>query len=291
MNASKNPPLIFDAAQLQLRDTRGRRRRAASGRAHFLLQRCAEDLAERLLDINRCFSRALVLGDPEILTHLRPLIPTEKLPVIDVRPGPLQEDLGLPEQRYDIVIAPLVLHRCQDIPGALIQMRRALVPDGVVLAAALGGQTLTELRQALYQTDQELHGGVSPRVSPMIDLSQAASLLGRAGLKLPVVDTDRVTVRYKALSTLLSDLRDMGETHALQSRNPAYVGREYWEALEANYAALYGERRDTGTAYPARFDVIWMTGWADHPDQQKPLKPGSAKTRLADALGVKETKL
>ena len=185
------------------------------------------------------------------------------------------------------MISLLDLQSENDLPDYLAHMAQQLRPDGLLIAAMLGGETLTELRQALYKTDEALLGGLTARVYPMVTHSQAAPLLVRAGLNLPVVDMDRLTVRYGQLPKLWADLRDLGESNVLTARSKRYLGRDYPAALAQNYAALFG--RDG--KFPASFEILWLTGWAPHDSQPKPLKPGSAKMRLADALKTQETKL
>jgi len=160
-------------------------------------------------------------------------------------------------------------------------MRRKLRPDGLFLGAVFGGDTLMELRQVFYKTDEALLGGLAPHIYPMVSYSQLAGLLSRAGLNQPVSDTDRFTVFYSVLKTLISDLRDLGETNALLSRSRKLLTPNYWRALETHYAKHYA--RDDGKLM-CSFEILWLTGWAPHESQQKPLKPGSAKMRLEDAI-------
>jgi hypothetical protein len=167
-------------------------------------------------------------------------------------------------------------------------VRRCLKPDGLFLAALLGGQTLTELRSVLAEAEAELTGGASPRVAPFTDLRDLGHLLQRAGLALPVTDVDRMTVRYGTVFGLFRDLRVMGLTNALADRRRRSLGRQ----LTLRTAALYAERfADPDGRIRATFDIVWLSGWAPHESQQKPLKPGSAKMRLADALGAQETRI
>ncbi len=181
------------------------------------------------------------------------------------------------------MVSTLALHWTNDLPGALIQVRRALKPDGLFIGAIFGGATLTELRQALMQADSELSGGAGPRISPFADVLDAAALLQRAGFALPVADVDRVQVGYADPMALIADLRAMGETNVLAERRPIS------KPVLARAREVYAERfaRPDGRI-TATFEIVTMTGWAPHPSQQQPLRPGSAKMRLADALGVKE---
>lgn len=196
-----------------------------------------------------------------------------------------EEALPFAAESLDLVVSSLALHWTNDLPGALVQIRRALKPDGLFIASLLGGSTLTELRQALVAAEAEIAGGAGLRVSPFADAFDAAGLLQRAGFALPVSDVDRVAVRYDHPLKLLADLRAMGETNAMVERARQPLSR----AVLARACAIYAERfAGPDGRIVASFDIVTMTGWAPHPDQQKPLKPGSAKMRLADALGAKE---
>jgi len=193
----------------------------------------------------------------------------------------------LTEGCADLVVSSLSLHWTNDLPGALAQIRRALRPDGLFIGALFGGSSLQELRWALGQAELELSGGAGARVSPFADAFDGGGLLQRAGFALPVSDIDRLTVTYADPLALIRDLRAMGET-ALFAERPRPLTR----AVVARMAQLYAERyADADGRIPATFEIVTLSGWAPHPDQQKPLRPGSAKARLADALGVKEEKL
>ena len=196
-----------------------------------------------------------------------------------------EEQLPFADESLDLVVSSLALHWINDLPGALIQIRRALKPDGLFMGAILGGSTLTELRQSLTTAEAELTDGAGLRVSPFVGTYDAAGLLQRAGFALPVADIDRAVVRYATPLALLYDLQAMGETNALADRARRPLTRKVLgRALE-----IYAERfSDPDGRVRATFDIVTLTGWAPHPDQQKPLKPGSAKMRLADALGVEE---
>ena len=196
-----------------------------------------------------------------------------------------EERLPFGDETLDLVVSTLALHWTNDLVGALIQIRRALRPDGLFIGALFGGATLTELRQSLMAAEDEISGGVSMRVSPFADTVDAAGLLQRAGFTLPVADIDRVKVRYAHPIALLQDLRRMGETSVLLDRSRKPLTRKLlFRALE-----IYQERfAEADGRVPATFEIVTATGWAPHDSQQKPLRPGSAKMRLADALGVKE---
>ena len=189
------------------------------------------------------------------------------------------------EASFDLVVSNLVLHWTADLPGALVQLRRALRPDGLLLAAMLGGQTLIELRTALFEAELEQEGGVSPRVSPSIELGDAAALLKRAGYALPVADSETITVAYPDPLALMRDLRGMGETNALADRRRQFMRR----ATLARAALIYAERfAEPDGTIPATFEVLFLCGWAPHPSQPKPLPRGSATARLTDALRRQE---
>ena len=268
------------------------------GADHFLLRRCAEDAADRLTDVNRMFQNALILGNAQFADTLLSALPDGKIAAVtradfSDAPGPEtqfadEEALPFQPEQFDLIISALSLHRVNDLPGALVQINRALKPDGLFLGAMFGGNTLTQLRQSLYQAEDALYGGITPRIAPMTDFTQAAALLQRTGFALPVVDSDKVNVNYANPMRLFTDLKSMGETNALTARSRKPVSKRFLTKTAQIYAELFSN--SDGKAV-ASFEILWLTGWAKHPDQQKPLKPGSAKTRLADALGVKETKL
>jgi len=196
-----------------------------------------------------------------------------------------EEALPFGAEKLDLVVSALALQFVNDLPGTLVQIRRALKPDGLFLGALLGGDTLTELRQSFAVAESEIEGGVSPRVAPFADLRDLGALLQRAGFALPVTDVDRLTVRYETVFALMHDLRRMGATNNLLARRRTPLKR----ATLFRMAEIYGERfADADGRVRATFEIVWLSGWAPHPDQQQPLRPGSAKERLADALGTRE---
>jgi SAM-dependent methyltransferase len=196
-----------------------------------------------------------------------------------------EEHLPFRGERFDLAVSLLALQSVNDLPGALVQIRRALNPDGLFIGALLGGTTLNELRQAFTQAEAELEGGVSPRVAPFADVRDLGGLLQRAGFALPVTDSEVVRVRYGDPFALMRDLRLMGFTNSLSDRRKTPLRR----ATLLRMAQIYAERfADPDGRLPATFEIVWLSGWAPHESQQKPLRPGSAKMRLADALGVPE---
>jgi len=196
-----------------------------------------------------------------------------------------EEALPFADSTLDLVVSGLSLQAVNDLPGVLVQVRRALKPDGLFLAALLGGDTLAELRQSFAVAESEHDGGVSPRVAPFPDLRDLGALLQRAGFALPVTDVDRITVRYATPLGLLHDLRRMGAANPLIERRRVPLRRATLMRAMAVYAARFA---DSDGRVRASFDVIWLSGWSPHENQQKPLRPGSAKKRLADALGTTE---
>jgi SAM-dependent methyltransferase len=283
-------PLIFDRKLLRARQARARK----LGPVAFLAVQVAEDLAERLRAVVRTFSIAVDLGSPgdavqRALTQ-EPAIGR----LISVKASADEagctvvadeEMLPFAEASIDLAVSVLALHTVNDLPGTLVQVRRALKPDGLFLAALLGGETLTELRQSFARAEAELEGGVSPHVAPFADVRELGALLQRAGFALPVADVDRVTVRYSSVFSLMHDLRGMGATNVLVERRRQPVRR----ATLLRMAQLYAEKfADPDGKLRATFDIAWLSGWVPHSSQQQPLRPGSARTRLADALGVVE---
>ena len=272
---------------------RRRRRAAALGPTTFLIDRVAEDLAERLALVLRDFPLAVDLGTPTPAVR-RALA---KLPAVgrvvaagsipahlageDLAVAADEEWLPFREGALDLVVSGLALETVNDLPGTLIQIRRALKPDGLFLAALLGGGTLTELRQAFAQAEAETTGGASPHVAPFADVNTLGGLLQRAGFALPVCDVDRLTVRYATPAALLEDLRRMGAGNALRERRRGTLRRDTLLRMMEVYAARFG---DPDGRVRATFEVVWLSGWSPHESQQKPARPGSATVRLADAL-------
>lgn len=283
-------PRIFDRALL-----RRRRLRALRGEpVDFLLQHAALEMTERLSMVKRRFGLAVDIGTPgralrasvrsqglaESVIGIDPLAPV-------LRGGePLlvaadEEALPLADASLELALSALALHAVNDLPGTLVQIRRALKPDGLFLAVLFGGETLTELRQSFAAAESEIEGGISPRVAPLADVRELGALLQRAGFALPVVDAERLTVRYATPFDLMRDLRAMGATNALVERRRMLLKRATLRRMTEIYARRFS---DPDGRVRASFDFIWLSGWAPHASQQQPLRPGSAKARLADAL-------
>ncbi len=260
----------------------------------FLFREVATRMSDRLDDVDRRFRRVLLMGTRGVGSFARGQ--AELMVSSDYSHAALhgaagfavnadEETLPFADGAFDLAVSILNLHWVNDLPGALVQVRRALRPDGLFLAAMLGGETLHELRRAFLEAEVEEEGGVSPRVSPLADLRDAGALLQRAGFALPVADIDTITVTWPDAFALMSDLRGMGESNAVAERRKSFTRRGTLFAAARRYQELFA---DADGRIPATFQVLYLTGWAPSPDQQQPSRPGSATTRLADALGSKE---
>jgi SAM-dependent methyltransferase len=281
----QGPPRIFDPLVY-----RARRTRAARGAGDlFLAENAAGHLAERLAAINRCFGDALDINSRQrIFATLRPFAENWlRTGFAWEAPSVIADEEALPfaDGNFDLVTSVLSLHAVNDLPGTLIQIRRALRPDGLFMGAMFGGETLQELRVAFAAAEAEILGGISPRVAPFGDVRDLGGLLSRAGFALPVADVERTIVRYRDLARLFADLRALGETNALAGRSRNVLSPRVLDAVTREYSQRF---IDSEGRFLATFDIVFLTGWAPHESQQKPLLPGSAKTRLADALGAKE---
>jgi SAM-dependent methyltransferase len=276
---AENPttaPILFDRALLRARQVRARR----LGPATFLLDRVVEEMQERLRAVLREFKNAADIGTAgdQVRNALSGRV--DQLARVDL-PDLESEPLALRPESIELAVSALALQFVNDLPGVLAQIRRALKPDGLLLAAMTGGDTLTELRQSFAAAETECESGVSPRVAPFADLRDVGALLQRAGFALPVTDVDRVVVRYDNAFALMSDLRRMGATNVLVERRRTPTRR----ATLSRMAQIYAQRfADADGRIRATFEVIWLSGWAPHASQQQPLKPGSAKASLAEAV-------
>jgi len=269
-------PSLFDRALL-----RGRLRRAQRlGPATFLLERVTEDMAERLNAVLRDFKDVAEVGTAADQVARALAGRFERYARIDL-PTRESEPLAIEAQSLDLVVSALAFQFVNDLPGVLAQIRRALRPDGLLMAAMIGGDTLTELRQSFAAAESELESGISPRVAPFADLRDVGALLQRAGLALPVTDVDRIVVRYDNVFGLMHDLRRMAATNILVERRRMPTRR----ATMLRMAEIYSERfADPDGRIRATFDIIWLSGWAPHESQPKPLKPGSARASLEQAV-------
>lgn len=266
------PPPLTDRIAL----ARNRRRAGRQGTAAFLHDLAADVIEERLVEVNRRFTDvAVVTGHPDLW---RARFPAARIVADD-------DFLDLAPGAHDLVIHALCLHWANDPVGQLVQARRALRPDGLLLGVAFGGQTLAELRAVLAEAEVALTGGLSPRVLPMVEIRDMGALLQRAGLALPVADTLTQVVTYGSAMALLRDLRGMGETNALSERSRRTPPRRLFDTADRVYSGAF-------PAEPGRiratFELVFLTGWAPADSQPKPLRPGSAKARLADALNALE---
>jgi SAM-dependent methyltransferase len=283
-------PRIFDRKHLRQRA----RRAHALGPATFLLDRVVDDLAERLAAVTRRFDVAVDLATPTDVLARRLASASSIGRLIAVAGDRVvrgadvvadEEALPFGAATLDLVVSALALQSVNDLPGTLIQIRRALKPDGLFLCAMLGGETLKELRDSFVAAESEIEGGVSPRVAPFVDVREAGALLQRAQFALPVTDIDRVTVRYATPFALMTDLRRMGATGVLTERRRTPLRRATLMRMAECYARDFS---DPDGRVRATFDILWLSGWAPHASQQVPLRPGSARARLADALGTAE---
>jgi len=293
-----SPPILFDRALLRARRTRA----GKLGESTFLLDRVAQEMSDRLATIRRRFECAIDLGTPSDVVR-GAVMATGKVGTMIAAvalagtPAPShydgsafvvaadEEALPFRDASVDLVVSALTLQFVNDLPGTLIQIGRALKPDGLLLAGLAGGDTLTELRQAFAAAEAEVEHGISPRIAPFADVREIGMLLQRAGFALPVTDLDRITVRYGSPLALMHDLRRMGATNPLIERSRRPLRRATLKRMSDIYLERFA---DGGGRIRATFEIIWLSGWTPHESQQKPLAPGSARQRLADALGAKE---
>jgi SAM-dependent methyltransferase len=270
------PPLFdFSAAN------RAKERATRLKGDRFLDAAATEGLAERLSAVTRRFQRGLWIGDA-VPEAIRPF--TQDWICADFA----GDEVLHAEPPFDLAVSLFSLQWINDLPGALVQIRRLLKPDGLFVGALMGGETLRELREAFAQGEIQTRGGVSPRVSPFADVRDLGGLLSRAGFALPVADIERLTVRYRDFAGLVKDLRAHGFTNVMSERSRALLRRDTLTALLAHYV---GHHAEPDGKLRARFETVYLTGWSPHENQQQPLRPGSAKARLAEALGTQEQPL
>ncbi len=274
---------LFDRRLLVLRQSRARR----LGPETFLIDRVALELGERLAAVLRHFEIAVDLGSPghSVRHALAQSGRVGRIIAVSRLGGDVvadEEMLPFADGTLDLVASALSFQFVNDLPGVLVQIRRALRPDGLLLAALAGGDSLAELRECFVQAESEIEGGLSPHVVPFADVRSLGGLMQRAGFALPVVDSDRLTVRYPTVFELMHDLRRMGATNVLRERSRRPLRR----ATLMRMAEIYAQRfADADGRIRATFDILWLSGWAPHASQQRPLKPGSAARRLSDVLG------
>jgi SAM-dependent methyltransferase len=275
MATPHSAPILFDRTLLRARQARARKQ----GEATFLLDRVAEDMADRISAVKRDFADVAEIWTPGEV--LRPPLVDRFKSITRVKLDSDSEVLPLKPESFDLIVSALAFQFVNDLPGVLAQIRRALRPDGLLLAAMLGGDTLTELRQSFAAAEAEIEGGVSPRVAPSADLRDIGHLLQRAGLALPVTDVDPVVVRYDNAFALMRDLRRMGATNILIER----LRKPTHRATMLRMSEIYAQRfSDPDGRIRATFDIVWLSAWAPHESQQKPLRPGSAKASLEAAV-------
>ncbi len=288
-----NETIIFDRELIK-----NKRQRASNNFSEhdFLFQWSKNQICERLLDINRHFDTALNIGS-------RCPIPSDhkkigQISTMDLVDNPVsqckpyiqgnEELIPIAKNSMDLVLSNLNLHTVNDLPGTLIQIRNTLKSDGLFMASIFGGETLHELRKAIADIEISMFGGISPRIFPFADKPQMGDLIQRAGLNLPIIDSEIITVTYDNVFKLLHDIRGMGESNSIIERNKTPLNKEFFMRLAQKYHDNYAE--DDGRIV-ASFEIIFLHGWAPHESQQTPLSPGSAKNSLAEALGSKEVKL
>lgn len=284
-------PVVFDRDALR---TRRNRAAARDGDYDFLHRWAMKEMAARLSMVRRAFPRALQIGARAALPDAR-AAGIETLVTLDLAEKNLkgapaavhgdEEFLPFADGSLDLALGLLTLQGVNDLPGALVQIRRALKPDGLFMAAMLGGETLFQLRDALARAELDLSGGASPRVFPFADKQQMGALMQRAGFALPVVDSDLLTVTYDHIFRLMDDLRGIGDTAAMTQRPRGLSSRALFARAGDIYRDLYSS---ADGKIEATFEIIFLSGWAPHEAQQKPLRPGSADHRLADALRTQE---
>lgn len=271
----------------ELRRLRRDRAAAAAGDGDDLLRHAADELLERLAGVKRAFRRALVLGNAD--SRLAEALRARGVEAVTADAGARfaagelhgdEDRLPLPPGSFDLAVSVGVLDSVNDLPGALVLIRRALKPDGLFLGAFAGAGTLPRLRRAMQAAEEAEGLAASPRIHPQIDLRAAGDLLARAGFALPVADGETVTVRYSSLARLVADLRAMGATNVLRDRSTRPLGRLGHAAAAADFAAAAAPDGKT----EERFELVYLTGWAPAPGQPKPARPGSAAASLAEAL-------
>jgi SAM-dependent methyltransferase len=283
---------LFDRAALRLHAARAKALAAARPGADYLLVRACDDFAARLATINRTFADCLDWMTPD--ARLAALVAQRsgtrvfraaRVPRADAALVADSECVPFAADSFDLVVSALALQWCDDLPGVLSQIRACLRPDGLLVACLVGGRTLHELRSSFSIAEAEIEGGASPHVIPFVDLRDLGALLQRAGFTLPVTDVDPLVVRYDSMFDLMADLRAMGATNVLRQRRRTFMRRRTLLRAAEIYASSHA---DPDGRIRATFELVWLSGWAPHHSQQKPLAPGSATMSLAEALGATE---
>ena len=276
-------PQTFDAARQQLLQRRAARRRARLKAPQFIFERIAADMADRLLMINRRFETALLIAPDGFETRLRAHLHDDKIPA-QLITTPLVKLGGAIRNapHFDLVILCLAHHSETNPVGLLKALKERMVDDGHIITVCFGGESLSSLRGALFAADEYFFGRISARIHPMISLQQNVELLAHCGFNLTMGDRDRLTVNYKALQTLINDLRDMGETYTLSAKRIAGLNRSFWDDVEVRLKS--GPETLESDRVKIIYDILWSSGWTPHESQQKPLKPGSAKHHLSEAF-------
>lgn len=285
MNVGQSPPILFDRA---LRRQRAARAAATFQQHDFLHDHATMLAAERLMDVARGFDRGCIWGDrgrqllPKLAEgKIKTVIFADSVPMMGQSVIADAEQSPFAEGAFDVVVSLLDLHAANDPVGLIVQARQSLAPDGLFIGVMFGANTLRELRSALGEAEIEVTGGLSPRVFPFADVRDAGGLLQRAGLALPVADTDSLVVEYSNVQRLLHDLRGCGETSVLSGRRRSFLRRGILSKTLELYESAHGEAEGP---YPATFNFVTLTGWAPHDSQQKPLKPGSGQISLTDVF-------
>ncbi len=269
-----NHPNIFDRALLQKKYARASKKFTQS---NFLFSFAHKQMLESLSVVKKEFIAPLQIG-----TRGEAIYDDKKIDIAE------NEILPIDQNNYDFIASNLSLHSTNDLPGVMSQIQLALKPDGLFIASLFGGETLFELRNIMQQVEMELYGGISPRVFPFADLPQMGSLMQRANFNLPVIDSEKVTVSYDNIFKLFHDLRNMGETNIIHERRKKFTSRTFFMKVAEEYQKQYAE---SDGRIIATFEIIFLLGWKPHDSQQKPLRPGTAKNRLADALNTDEGNL
>jgi len=276
----QSPPSIIEKHRLKLVCRRARARLDTIAGADFLLTQIAEDLEQRLAVIKKPFHKALILA-PRFSGFVNALGRSMRAATVQLDERVLHDEyLPVDDFDFDLIVSIGQLHLINDVPGMLSQLKQRLRPDGLLLACVPGANTIANIRECWISAEAEITGGLSSRFLPLFDVRTAGSLLQRTGYSLPVTDIDEVSVSYRDTRQIFADLRSMAATNVLVGGQGHAVTRKLWEKFNQKLTA----RRDSHGKLPASYELIWMSGWAPSPTQQKPLKPGSAEISLADVL-------